>query len=165
MKASSAIGLGVAFLGLFLGPTMEGSNVMAIINPSAMLIVLGGTLGATIAGASFDAIKAIPKLYMLALNAPVHDLNAKVKELVGYAESARRDGLLALDEVTSAVEDPFTKKGLQPLVDGTGPHLGAYTLPSEVAAMKKRHALMASPFDKAGGYAPAMGIRGTCFGL
>jgi len=165
MKASSAIGLGVAFLGLFLGPTMEGSNVMAIINPSAMLIVLCGTLGATIAGASFEAIKGIPKLYMLALNAPVHDLNAKVTELVGYAESARRDGLLALDEVTATIEDPFTKKGLQLVVDGTDPELVADILHTEVAAMKKRHAMMSSPFDKAGGYAPTMGIIGTVFGL
>ena len=165
MKASTAIGLGVAFLGLFLGPTMEGSNVMAIINPSAMLIVFCGTLGATIAGASFDAIKAIPKLYMLAMNAPAHDLNAKVTELVGYAESARRDGLLALDEVTNTIEDPFTKKGLQLVVDGTDPDLVADILHSEVAAMKKRHAAMAAPFDKAGGYAPTMGIIGTVFGL
>jgi chemotaxis protein MotA len=165
MKASTAIGLGVAFLGLFLGPTMEGSNVMAIINPSAMLIVFCGTMGATIAGASFDAIKAIPKLYMLAMNAPVHDLNAKVSELVGYAESARRDGLLALDEVTNTIEDPFTKKGLQLVVDGTDPDLVADILHSEVSAMKKRHAAMASPFDKAGGYAPTMGIIGTVFGL
>jgi chemotaxis protein MotA len=165
MKASSAIGLGVALLGLFLGPTMEGSNVFAIINPSAMLIVLCGTLGATIAGASFDAIKAIPKLYMLALNAPVHDLNAKVSELVGYAESARRDGLLALDEVTQTIDDEFTKKGLQLVVDGTDPDLVAEILESEVSAMKKRHADMASPFDKAGGYAPTMGIIGTVFGL
>jgi chemotaxis protein MotA len=165
MKASTAIGLGIAFLGLFLGPTMEGSNVMAIINPSAMLIVFCGTLGATIAGASFDAIKAIPKLYMLAMNAPAHDLNAKVTELVGYAESARRDGLLALDEVTNTIEDPFTKKGLQLVVDGTDPDLVADILHSEVAAMKKRHAAMAAPFDKAGGYAPTMGIIGTVFGL
>jgi chemotaxis protein MotA len=165
MKASSAIGLAVAFLGLFLGPTMEGSNVFAIINPSAMLIVFCGTMGATIAGADFNAIKAIPKLYMLAFNAPVHDLNAKVSELVGYAESARRDGLLALDEVTQSIEDQFTKKGLQLVVDGTDPDLVADILEAEVAAMKKRHATMAQPFDKAGGYAPTMGIIGTVFGL
>ena len=165
MKASSAIGLGVAILGLFLGPTMEGSNVFAILNPSALLIVLCGTLGATIAGASFDAIKAIPKLYMLALNAPAHDLNAKVTELVSFAESARRDGLLALDEVTSQIDDEFTKKGLQLVVDGTDPDLVAEILESEVSAMKKRHADMSSPFDKAGGYAPTMGIIGTVFGL
>src|SRR6201999_163668 len=165
MKASSAIGLGVAILGLFLGPTMEGSNVFAIINPSAMLIVLCGTMGATIAGANFDAIKAIPKLYMLALNSPQPDLNSKVTELVGYAESARRDGLLALDEVTSQIDDEFTKKGLQLVVDGTDPDLVAEILESEVSAMKKRHADMSSPFDKAGGYAPTMDIIGTFFGL
>jgi chemotaxis protein MotA len=165
MKASSAVGLAIAFLGLFLGPTMEGSNVFAIINPSAMLIVFCGTMGATIAGADFNAIKAIPKLYMLAFNAPVHDLNAKVSELVGYAESARRDGLLALDEVTQSIEDQFTKKGLQLVVDGTDPDLVADILEAEVSAMKKRHATMAQPFDKAGGYAPTMGIIGTVFGL
>jgi chemotaxis protein MotA len=165
MKASSAIGLAIAIIGLFLGPTMEGSNVMAILNPSAMVIVFCGTLGATIAGADFNAIKAIPKLYMLAFNAPAHDLNAKVSELVGYAESARRDGLLALDEVTQSIDDPFTKKGLQLVVDGTDPDLVADILEAEVAAMKKRHAAMAQPFEKAGGYAPTMGIIGTVFGL
>src|SRR6185437_7298295 len=115
--------------------------------------------------ANFDAIKAIPKLYMLALNSPVQDLNSKVSELVGYAESARRDGLLALDEVTQTIDDQFTKKGLQLVVDGTDPDLVADILEAEVSAMKKRHAAMAQPFDKAGGYAPTMGIIGTVFGL
>src|SRR3954469_14996606 len=165
MKASSAIGLVVAIVGLYLGATMEGSNPMAILSPSAMSIVLGGTLGAVIIGTSFASITNIPKMYMKAFNPDIADLNAKVKELVGYAESARRDGLLALDEVTSSIEDPFTKKGLQLVVDGTDPDLVADILHSEVAAMKKRHAIMSSPFDKAGGYAPTMGIIGTVFGL
>jgi chemotaxis protein MotA len=165
MKASSAIGIAIAILGLFLGPTMEGSNVFAIINPSAMLIVLCGTLGATIVGANFDAVKQIPKSYMMVFNSPVHDLNAKVAELVGYAESARRDGLLALDEMTSSIEDPFTRKGLQLVVDGTDPDLVADILEAENAAMKKRHAMGRQPFEKAGGYAPTMGIIGTVFGL
>jgi len=91
MKASSAIGLVVAIVGLYLGATMEGSNPMAILSPSAMSIVLGGTLGAVIVGTSFAAITNIPKMYMKAFNPPQHDLNAKVAELVGYAEAARRD--------------------------------------------------------------------------
>jgi chemotaxis protein MotA len=165
MKVSSIIGLVVAIAGLFLGATMEGSNPMAILNPSAMLIVLGGTLGACIMGTSFDSVKSIPKLYMKAFNAEPPDLNAKVVELVGYAESARRDGLLALDEVTAAIEDPFTKKGLQLVVDGTDPDLVADILEAENSAMKKRHAAAVQPFDKAGGYAPTMGIIGTVFGL
>src|SRR5262245_6118880 len=165
MKASSIIGLGIAVLRLFLGPSMEGSNPMAIINPSAMLIVLCGTLGATIIGANFDAVKQIPKSYMKVFNSPVQDLNALVKELVGYAESARRDGLLALDEQTGSIEDPFTRKGLQLVVDGTDPDLVADILEAETTAMKKRHATGRQPFEKAGGYAPTMGIIGTVFGL
>src|SRR3954451_9671681 len=165
MKASSAIGLGIAILGLFLGPTMEGSSVFAIINPSAMLIVLGGTLGATIAGTSFESIKNIPNLYKKTFSAEPPDLNAKVTELVGYAESARRDGLLALDEQLASIEDPFTRKGLQLVVDGTDPDLVADILEGENDAMRKRHAAAAQPFDKAGGFAPTMGIIGTVFGL
>ena len=165
MKASSIIGLGIAIAGLFLGPSMEGSSPMAVINPSAMLIVLCGTLGATIIGANFDAIKGIPKMFGKVFNAPSPDLNALVKELVGYAESARRDGLLALDEQTGSIEDPFTRKGLQLVVDGTDPDLVADILDAENSAMKKRHATGRQPFEKAGGYAPTMGIIGTVFGL
>ena len=102
---------------------------------------------------------------MKAFNAAAPDLNAKVVELVGYAESARRDGLLALDEVTAAIEDPFTRKGLQLVVDGTDPDLVADILDSENDAMRKRHAAAVQPFEKAGGYAPTMGIIGTVFGL
>jgi chemotaxis protein MotA len=165
MKASSIIGLVVAIAGLYLGATMEGSNPMAILSPSAMSIVLGGTLGATIVGTSFASITNIPKMYMKAFSPPLVELNAKVSELVGYAEAARRDGLLALDEVTSNIEDPFTKKGLQLVVDGTDPDLVADILESENDAMRKRHSAGVQPFDKAGGYAPTMGIIGTVFGL
>jgi chemotaxis protein MotA len=104
-------------------------------------------------------------MYMKAFSPPLVDLNAKVTELVGYAEAARRDGLLALDEVTSNIEDPFTQKGLQLVVDGTDPDLVADILESENDAMRKRHAAGVQPFDKAGGYAPTMGIIGTVFGL
>jgi chemotaxis protein MotA len=165
MKASSVIGLVVAIAGLYIGAVMEGSNPMAILSPSAMSIVLGGTLGAVIIGTSFASITNIPKMYMKAFSPPLQDLNAKVAELVGYAEAARRDGLLALDEVTSSIEDPFTRKGLQLVVDGTDPDLVADILESENDAMRKRHAAGVQPFDKAGGYAPTMGIIGTVFGL
>lgn len=165
MKASSAIGLVIAVVGLFLGSTMEGSNPMAILNVPALLIVLGGTFGAVMAGTSFDAIKAIPILYKKAFIADPPDLNGRLKELVEYAEKARRDGLLALDEQLSTIEDPYTKKGLQLVVDGTDPELVAEVLEAENEAMRKRHKAAAQPFEKAGGYAPTMGIIGTVFGL
>src|SRR5215208_1099982 len=165
MKASSAIGLVIGCVGIALGATMEGSQVMAVLNPSAMLIVLVGTLGATITGTSFEAIKAIPTLFKKAFSPEELDLNARVTQLVGFAEQARRDGLLALDEQLATVEDPYTKKGLQLVVDGTDPELVADVLEAENDAMRKRHAAAAQPFEKAGGYAPTMGIIGTVFGL
>src|ERR1051325_5676148 len=123
MKASSVIGIVVGCLGIAMGATMEGSNIMAVLNPSAMLIVLLGTLGATITGTSFDSIKAIPKLYKKAFSPDVLDLNGRVTELVGYVLEAEND------------------------------------------AMRKRHKAATQPFEKAGGYAPTLGIIGTVFGL
>ena len=90
---------------------------------------------------------------------------ATVRELVGLAEKARRDGLLALEGELEQVEDPFTRKGLQLVVDGTDPDLVADILEAENDAMRKRHSAAAQPFEKAGGYAPTMGIVGTVFGL
>ena len=165
MKASSVIGIVVGCLGIAMGATMEGSNIAAVMNPSAMLIVLVGTLGATITGTSFDAIKGIPKLYKKAFSPDVLDLNGRVTELVGFAEQARRDGLLALDEQLASIEDPYTKKGLQLVVDGTDPELVADVLEAENDAMRKRHKAATQPFEKAGGYAPTLGIIGTVFGL
>jgi chemotaxis protein MotA len=165
MKASSLIGLIIGCLGIAMGATMEGSQVTAVLNPSAMLIVLVGTLGATITGTSFESIKAIPKLFKKAFSPEVLDLNSRVTELVGYAEQARRDGLLALDEQLAGIEDPYTRKGLQLVVDGTDPDLVADVLEAENDAMRKRHSAATQPFEKAGGYAPTMGIIGTVFGL
>jgi chemotaxis protein MotA len=165
MKASSAIGWAVALGGLFLGATMEGSPIFAILNPAAMMIVLGGTLGVTIVGTSFDRIKAIPVLYKKILSPDEYDMRGRVDELVGFAEKARRDGLLALDDELATVEDDFMRRGLQLVVDGTDPEVVADVLDSESEAMARRHAAGAQPFEKAGGFAPTMGIIGTVFGL
>jgi chemotaxis protein MotA len=165
MKASSAIGWAVAVGGLLMGATMEGAPIMAVLSPSAMMIVLGGTLGVTIVGTSMDRIKAIPILYKKILSPDAYDLRGRVTELVGFAEKARRDGLLALDDELSTVHDDFLRRGLQLVVDGTDPDIVAEVLDSEAEAMGRRHAAGAQPFEKAGGFAPTMGIIGTVFGL
>ena len=166
MKASSAIGLVVAIVGIALGATMEGSNVMAVLNPTALLIVLGGTLRRHDGRHQLRRRQEHPDDVQEGVHAPTPpDLNAQVVELVGYAEKARRDGLLALDEQLSTVEDPFIRKGLQLVVDGTDPDLVAEVLDAENSNMRKRHMAGAQPFEKAGGFAPTMGIVGTVFGL
>jgi chemotaxis protein MotA len=165
MKFGTGIGIVISLLGIAMGATMEGANVMVVINIPAVLIVLVGTLGATIAACGLEANIRLPKLYMKAFMPDDLDLVARVNELVGYAEKARRDGLLALDEAVKEIDDPFTKKGLQLVVDGTDPDLVAAVLDAENEAMRKRHALARNPFMQAGALAPTMGIVGTVFGL
>src|SRR4051794_793497 len=165
MKASSAIGLAIAIGGLFMGATMEGAPVMAVLNPSAIMIVLGGTLGVTIVGTSFDRIKAIPALYKKIISPDVRNLRERVDELVGFAEKARRDGLLALDDELAKVEDNFMRRGLQPVAAGPDREIVADVLDPEIEARGRRHSAGAQPFEKAGGFAPTMGIIGTVFGL
>jgi chemotaxis protein MotA len=165
MKFGTAIGIVVSCLGVAIGATMEGTNVMVVINIPAALIVLVGTLGATIAACGLEAHIRLPKLYQKAIMPDDLDLVGRVNELVGYAEKARRDGLLALDEPVKAIEDQFTRKGLQLVVDGTDPDLVAAVLDAENDAMRKRHAAARAPFTQAGGFAPTMGIVGTVFGL
>jgi chemotaxis protein MotA len=165
VKFGTIIGIILAMVGVAIGATMEGTNVMVVLNVPAISIVLVGTLGTTIAACGLPAHIKLPALFKKAIMPEEHDLVARVGELVGYAEKARRDGLLALDEQLAGVEDPFTRKGLQLVVDGTDPDLVAAVLDAENEAMRKRHAHARAPFTQAGGFAPTMGIVGTVFGL
>lgn len=165
MKFGTGIGIVIACLGIAMGATMEGANVAVVINVPAILIVLVGTLGATIAACGLPAHIKVPQLYKKALMPDDLDLVGRVNELVAFADQARRDGLLALDEAVKGIEDPFTRKGIQLVVDGTDPDLVAAVLDAENEAMRKRHADGRNPFMQAGALAPTMGIVGTVFGL
>jgi chemotaxis protein MotA len=155
----------VAIAGLLMGAMMDGTQIPAFINIPAMLIVFGGTLGVTMAGTSMVQMKLIPKLYKLAFSPPEYKLRERVALLVRFAEMARREGLLALDDELQNVEDEFTRKGMQLVVDGTDPELVGTILEIELEAMAARHAKGAQPFEKAGGFAPTLGITGTVMGL
>jgi chemotaxis protein MotA len=165
MKFGTAIGIAISCSGIAMGATMEGTNVAVVLNGPAILIVLVGTLGATIAACGLPVHIRLPKLYKKAIMPEDLDLVGRVNEIVGYAEQARRDGLLALDEAVKDIKDPFTQKGIQLVVDGTDPDLVAAVLDAENEAMTKRHAAGRAPFMQAGALAPTMGIVGTVFGL
>jgi chemotaxis protein MotA len=110
-------------------------------------------------------MKRIPSLFKLVMSTEPPDLTGRVELLVSLAEQARREGLLALDTKVDQIEDEFTKKGLQLVVDGVDPELVRDILEAEIDGMAARHATGAAPFEKAGGFAPTMGIIGTVMGL
>src|SRR3954471_21904747 len=165
MKATTAIGIVVAFVGLALGATMEGSALPAFINVPALVIIMSGTIGSVMASNSFDAMKAIPTLYKKAMSGAVPDLNERAQLLVGLAERARREGLLALDDEVAKIEDEYVKKGLQLIIDGTDADVVADVLEIEAEAMSGRHNIAAKVFKDAGGFSPTIGIIGTVMGL
>lgn len=144
---------------------MEGTSPTAFLNLPAMILVFVGTFSATLAACGMDAMKKIPAFYKIAFAGAEHHLAGKVHELVGFAEKARKDGLLALESDLDEIEDVFTKKGMQLVVDGTDPDLVREILEVEVDAMAMRHKEGAEVFKTAGGFAPTMGIIGTVMGL
>jgi chemotaxis protein MotA len=165
MKAATAIGIAICLGTLALGATLEGTSVLGLLNLPAFLIVFGGTFGATFAGSTLEQMKKIPALYKKAASPDKPDLSAQLETLVGFAERARREGLLALDDEVSELDDEFTKKGLLLVVDGTDPELVREILENEIDGMAARHHAATQPFEKAGGLSPTMGIIGTVMGL
>jgi chemotaxis protein MotA len=165
MKATTAIGIVVAFVGLALGAMMEGSQIPAFFNMPALIIIMSGTIGAVMASNSFEGMKAIPTLYKKAIGGDVPDLNERAQLLVGLAERARREGLLALDDEIAKIDDEFVTKGLQLVVDGTDADVVAEVLEIETEAMGTRHNIAAKVFKDAGGFSPTIGIIGTVMGL
>ncbi len=165
MKAATAIGIGAGIAGLLFASMMEGTQPMAFFNIPALIIVLVGTGGATLASVGMDVMKRTPALYKMAFSPPEQDLRSRVDLLVSIAEQARREGLLALDAQLAEIDDEFTRKGLQLVVDGTDPELVREILEAEIDGMIARHHGGITAFEKAGGYAPTMGIIGTVMGL
>jgi chemotaxis protein MotA len=165
MKAITAIGIGMALMSIIIATQFEGTPPMAFFNIPAYLVVLGGTLGATMASTTMEHVKKIPSLYKLAFSPPELDFRGRVTLLVEFAERARREGLLALEDEIEELDDEFCQKGLQLVVDGTDPDLVREILDNEIDGMTMRHHNGAAVFEKAGGFAPTLGILGTVCSL
>lgn len=165
MKAATGIGIAVAAVGILLAAMMDGTSPAAFINISALILIIAGTSGVTLASVGMDGFKRIPSLYKLVISAEPIDVQGRVTLLVSLAEQARREGLLALDAQIAEIDDEFTKKGLQLVVDGTDPELVRAILEAEIDGMAARHHAGVLPFEKAGGFAPTIGIIGTVMGL
>jgi chemotaxis protein MotA len=166
MKATTAIGIGAAAVILMVAVIMEGGNPVAFINIPAFLIVFGGTAGAVIASMAMNDFKNMPKAAILAIKGgTTPDSKTAVKQMVALAEKARRDGLLALEDDLESLDDEFSKKGLQLVVDGVESDLVVAILSSDTDAMAARHARVSKAFTTAGGFAPTLGILGTVMSL
>jgi chemotaxis protein MotA len=162
---ATIIGIVVAFGGIFVGMTMEGANIMSLVEPSSAAIVFGGTIGAGMSGYLLKDTTGLVGVIKTAMMSKKIDAGDAIADVVTFAERARRDGLLALEEAAKNVSDPFLKRGIELAVDGTDPEELAEILEAEIRSMKARHKVGAKYYADLGAYAPTLGIIGTCIGL
>jgi len=166
MEIATPLGIGIAFVAVLGSFVLEGGNPMAMLAPPSLILVFVGTLGICMASNRMADLGGIFKAFLRAmLPGKKVDTAATVSELMGYAEIARRDGLLALEEKAKGVTDPFLKRGLELVIDGTDSEEVAEGLEQEIAAVRERHKVAAKWFADAGGFAPTLGIIGTVLGL
>ena len=132
--------------------------------PSIQIVVIG-TLGGAFAAFPLKTLQTLPSILVKAFTNENINYVSIIKMLVDFAEKARKEGILALENSANKVTDDFLKKGLQLAVDGTEPDLIRDILETDVAAMEDRHALGASIFSYMASLSPAMGMLGTLVGL
>lgn len=159
------IGVVLGVLAVILTFVLKGVSPTILINLPSIMIVLVGTMGATIASFGLGEFRKAPTLLRIALGRSHHDLLGTRDLLVGFAERARRDGLLALEADLDRVSDPFLRRGLQMIIDGLEPDTVETVLELDTAALRERHAHGATMFQMMAGYAPTFGILGAVMGL
>lgn len=164
MDLSTILGV-VGALTLMLVAIMQGGGVLLFLDIPSVIIVFGGTLGATLVHYPF---KDVFSTFSIAKKTVVHKdelPHARIEQLIRFAGKARKEGILSLQSVMGEVSDPFFIKGLQMAVDGQEPVALKEMLDREIEYIQERHDSGADILIAMGGYAPAMGMIGTLIGL
>lgn len=165
MGKGTLVGLVCAFGAIFGSMIMEGGNPAALIAPPALLLIIVGTFGATAIGTSLDAAIGALKTIGLFFGNTEFGAVELIGRMSGYADIARRDGVLALESKLNEEPDEFVKKGLQSLSDGVDLDDVRKLLSAQAAAEKRKLKGISEFWNKMGGYAPTLGIIGTVLGL
>ncbi|MEO6866514.1 MAG: MotA/TolQ/ExbB proton channel family protein [Gaiellales bacterium] len=159
------VGIPLSFGCIIGGLLIEHANPAAYVGISPALFVFGGTLGVTTGAVGLKGIQKLPSLMAKAVTYRPQDRVGAIKTLVTFAEKARREGLLVLEDDLRDCEDEFLRRGVQLVVDGTDPELVKEILRTEVDSLHEELHAEAKTFELMHGVAPTMGIIGTVIGL
>lgn len=165
MDITTIIGLVLGFFGVIFGFILEGGHVSSLFALAPAFIVILGTLGATIVGIPLAELKKLPQWIKIAFSDQSFGVEKAYDTLVHFAEKARQEGLLSLEQELETIEDKFTKQGMQLVIDGTDPEITRNILESNIVVLENRHKVGITFFEAAGGYSPTLGIIGTVMGL
>lgn len=165
MDITSLIGIILGLAAVIVGQMLEGGSVMALVQPTAFLIVIGGTTGAVLLSfPAKDLLGAVKGMQVIFFGnkAPFGEI---IDLLVSLALKARKEGILALQADIRDIEDEFLKKGMELMTDGTDPTLLREILETELSFLEEEIQQASKVWESAGGYSPTIGILGAVLGL
>ena len=164
MDLTSLLGLALALAGIFVGHTLDGGKFSSLIQPAAFAIVVVGTFGAVLLQTKSQAFVRGVRMLRWVFVTPPDRRQALARDIHLWSLSARRDGLLSLEQYM-AKSDPFVQKGLRLVVDGIQPDKLRSLLDTEINSYEFRERQAARIWESAAGYAPTVGILGAVLGL
>ena len=165
MDKISIAGLILGVAAILVGQVLEGGHIGSLIQPTAFLIVIGGTLGAVMLQSPLAVFTQGMKMIRWVFVPPAVEPSQLIEQVANWSHVARKEGLLALEAQIPSVPDPFMRKGLQLLVDGAEPERLREVLEVEIGAWEEQMKLSAKIWESAGGYSPTIGILGAVMGL
>ncbi len=165
MDKSSFAGVLLAVAGILAGLLMEGGHIAQILQPTAALIVFGGTIGAVLLqfplATVAQAFAGIPRLFA----APRKHDDQLIRLLVAFAQKARRNGVVSLDSDLQSIQDPFLKQAVMLAVDCTEPNDLRKIMQVSLDSSTEGEEHLPAVFESAGGFSPTIGILGAVLGL
>ena len=165
MDILSIFGIIFGLVALFGGTVLKGSGIAALWDAAAFVIVIIGTFGAMFVNTPMSALKRAGSMTPWLFAPPVSDREKIVQKVVDWSQVARKEGLLGLEAVVEEEPDPFTRKGLQLLVDGGEPDVIRGILETDLDATEAYDKSGAKVYEAMGIYAPTLGIVGAVMGL
>lgn len=165
MDMLAIAGVVLGFAAIIGGNLLEGGTLGALWDVPAAVIVVGGTLGAVILQTPKNKLLRAMQMLSWVVRPPRAELAAQIKKLTDWSRTTRKQGLLGLEDILERERDPFTRKGLELLIDGGEPHTIRRVLESELGTRTDSELAATQVFRSLGGYAPTIGIIGAVLGL
>lgn len=158
-------GLFLAIGGILFGLMLEGGNLGQVLQPTAALIVFGGTLGAILIQYPLPVARTALRRLAQVFVEPVQNAQSTIDRLVRYANQARREGIISLDRELPTIDEPFLHRALMLAVDGTDPQELRNIMELELDHKEEQEEKIPQLFESAGGFSPTIGIIGAVLGL
>jgi len=161
----TVLGLLVALAAIIGGNILEGGKTQTLVQLTALVIVLGGTLGAIMVQTQRATFIRAVRMFPWVFSPPTIEAESTIKKIVSWSQTARKEGLLGLESIAENERHDLSRKALQLLVDGSEPETIRNILEVDINSQEESLLEAARVYESMGGYSPTIGIIGAVMGL